>query len=429
MLFLISIYINMKMNMFNLRDSHNDNEFEDKPPQQVGDNTEFVPAAGTVRFAQRRYKKMKNATNVDDNGGNSHGVVQRHRRHPYQLKTTTTTNNKIKIKNSQLDYLLDPDAGWDVSPIVLEEFKLVLFTTPKIATTVWKQLARRMMHYDDWKTVSSSESVEQLPHHPAYNGLRYLYHYRTKMSYDMDRRGNGGRHAAHITTAISNVTTVDEILTSPSWTRAIFVRDPIERLVSGYLDKAASSSNDDDDDWYVKHHCCGFTKHIKSVTTSSSETITTTGSSSFVHRRLSPSSSEIMTEEEPDDEGTSSKKSASASIREMMQYEHRKRLAPGIPPGFELPPYCENLKKKNQVEEGEEIIRKSDNGNTTTTATTKGRIIPFDVFVLEFLPVCDDPHWRPQSQRLNRRQSRTKTTTTTKLTIKNKNKDPMDFLR
>lgn len=39
------------------------------------------------------------------------------------------------------------------------------------------------------------------------------------------------------------------MLTDPAWTRAIFVREPKERLLSAYLDKGRQNS-------YVQHHCC-----------------------------------------------------------------------------------------------------------------------------------------------------------------------------
>jgi hypothetical protein len=39
-------------------------------------------------------------------------------------------------------------------------------------------------------------------------------------------------------------------MTSPNWTRAIFVRDPMERLLSGFLDKAYGSER------YISRHCC-----------------------------------------------------------------------------------------------------------------------------------------------------------------------------
>ena len=64
-----------------------------------------------------------------------------------------------------------------------------------------------------------------LPHNPRKNGLTYLYHYR-----------------------VADALT---ILTHPDWTRAIFVRDPKERTLSAFLDKAARKNGN-----YVKRHCC-----------------------------------------------------------------------------------------------------------------------------------------------------------------------------
>ena len=43
----------------------------------------------------------------------------------------------------------------------------------------------------------------------------------------------------------------NEMLTSPEWTRAIFVRDPQQRALSAYLDKAAYSEG-----YYLRMQCC-----------------------------------------------------------------------------------------------------------------------------------------------------------------------------
>ena len=64
-----------------------------------------------------------------------------------------------------------------------------------------------------------------LPHNPKKNGLTYLYHY-----------------------SIADALT---ILTHPEWTRAVFVRDPKERTLSAFLDKAARKNGK-----YVQRHCC-----------------------------------------------------------------------------------------------------------------------------------------------------------------------------
>jgi len=108
----------------------------------------------------------------------------------------------------------------DGAGIVIKEYKLVFFTQGKVACTVFKQLFRRMMHKEDWMIDSAHQ-----PHNPKKNGLTYLYHY-----------------------SIADALT---ILTNPQWTRAIFVRDPEERTLSAFLDKAARKKGK-----YIQKHCC-----------------------------------------------------------------------------------------------------------------------------------------------------------------------------
>lgn len=110
---------------------------------------------------------------------------------------------------------------WDVAPIVVEEYKLLFFTQGKVACTEFKKILRRMMGLKDWRV----HKEPNIPHNPQYNGLKYLYHYP--------------------------LPTAMHMLTDPNWTRAIFVRDPKERLLSAYLDKAAKKKGA-----YVDRHCC-----------------------------------------------------------------------------------------------------------------------------------------------------------------------------
>jgi len=124
----------------------------------------------------------------------------------------------IKLANKSVDVYRP--GSWDGAGVVIEEFKLVFFTQGKVACTVFKQLFRRMMHIENWMVDSS-----HLPHNPKRNGLTYLYHY-----------------------SVADALT---ILTHPSWTRAIFVRDPKERTLSAFLDKAARKNGK-----YVNRHCC-----------------------------------------------------------------------------------------------------------------------------------------------------------------------------
>jgi Sulfotransferase family len=142
---------------------------------------------------------------------------------PYQV-------DKLLIQQGDSIYLRQ---GWDTSPVVLEEYKLLFFTTAKVGCTVWKQLFRRMMGYEDWKAENTNG---KLPWNPEANGLKYLHHY--------------SRQAA------------SEMMTSPKWTRAIFVRDPKERFLSAYLDKVVQNP------FFTRHVCCPYKMNCVSNQTS-----------------------------------------------------------------------------------------------------------------------------------------------------------------
>jgi hypothetical protein len=134
------------------------------------------------------------------------------------------TNSKI---NHQLNHswTLQPDdliyrsGSWDGAPIVVEKYKLIFFTVAKVGCTVWKQLFRRIMGYPNWKAWNWKT------HDPRINGLSYLYYY--------------------------SLTEANDMLQSPEWTKAIFVRDPSTRILSAYLDKGRRHNGS-----YVQRHCC-----------------------------------------------------------------------------------------------------------------------------------------------------------------------------
>jgi Sulfotransferase family len=75
-------------------------------------------------------------------------------------------------------------------------------------------------------------------HNPTTNGLRYLYHYSIEQASNM--------------------------ITSNEWKKAIFVRDPMDRILSAYLDKAISNNSS-----YVIQQCCPTTHSCGSVVQSS----------------------------------------------------------------------------------------------------------------------------------------------------------------
>jgi hypothetical protein len=74
-------------------------------------------------------------------------------------------------------------------------WKIIYFTSAKVGCTVWKQLFRRMMGYNNW---SKQGGEDLLPWNPATNGLTYLRHF--------------------------NISEATRIMTDPGWVQAIFVR-------------------------------------------------------------------------------------------------------------------------------------------------------------------------------------------------------------
>ena len=132
-------------------------------------------------------------------------------------------------------FLLEPtDSIYRVdfaSPIVLEEHRLVFFAVPKAACTVFKQLFRRISGYSNWKKQNND-----LPHNLRVNGLKLLRDYSVESANDM--------------------------LTNRTWTRAMFVRDPRERLLSAYLDKGRKEN-------LINKWCCPETNDCGSLSAKS----------------------------------------------------------------------------------------------------------------------------------------------------------------
>ena len=121
--------------------------------------------------------------------------------------------------------------GWDNDPVVIESHKLLFFTVPKNSCTEFKMLFRRMMGFEDWK----QEQPVDTTHDPSQNGLKYLGSYPRVQQ-------------AHF-------------MTSPEWTRAIFLRDPKERVLSAYMDKGLHFYLDAVGG-FIKTHCCHMKKRI-----------------------------------------------------------------------------------------------------------------------------------------------------------------------
>mmetsp|Transcript_2035 Transcript_2035/g.2185 ORF Transcript_2035/g.2185 Transcript_2035/m.2185 type:complete len:401 (+) Transcript_2035:154-1356(+) len=145
---------------------------------------------------------------------------------PISKKMFKAGNDVQHPKLSKSNYILNKYL-WDAAPIIIEEHKLAFFTIPKVGCTVFKKLFRRMMGIPSWKTKNH-------PYDPHTNGLKYLYHYPI--------------HRA------------EEIMTSPEWRRAVFVREPTSRVLSGFLDKSLTKSKRSGTS-YVTNNCCRFLKN------------------------------------------------------------------------------------------------------------------------------------------------------------------------
>ena len=127
------------------------------------------------------------------------------------------------LQNDRIYEGEDIQYWWDSAPIVIEKYKLVFFTVPKVACTTWKKAFRKMEGIPGWRR--ERPPPKEIPHDPKYNKLKYLSHY----SLDDAQR----------------------MMTDPTYTKAIFVRDPKQRFLSAFLNKGLHS-----DGAYVTRRCC-----------------------------------------------------------------------------------------------------------------------------------------------------------------------------
>jgi len=104
------------------------------------------------------------------------------------------------------------------SAFVLLEYKLIFFTFPKVACSEWKRMFMRMNDNPKWCIIRGINA-----HDPKVNQIKTLEEYPIEIATAM--------------------------MTSPSWTRAAFVREPKERVLSSFLDKSVKES-------YFESKCC-----------------------------------------------------------------------------------------------------------------------------------------------------------------------------
>lgn len=109
------------------------------------------------------------------------------------------------------DISVRPGEYMEGSPLVIPELKLMYCSVPKVGCTQMKKLLFRVHHrhnqsreWDDWTLAGDM-------HDPKYTGLRSLRDYSIKQA--------------------------NEMMHDPSWTRIVFVRDPVARFFSAFADK------------------------------------------------------------------------------------------------------------------------------------------------------------------------------------------------
>ena len=127
-------------------------------------------------------------------------------------RTATTTSTKIellsKIPMGCSKFSMGGRSGPFDRTFLIPRGKLVICGIPKVGITQWFKFARFLLGAADYQSIPwikqdlSSFFLDKLPRHRQ-----------------------------------------EEILSSPEWTRAVFFRDPAERLLSAYLDKVVGTTH------------------------------------------------------------------------------------------------------------------------------------------------------------------------------------------
>ncbi|XP_052083681.1 carbohydrate sulfotransferase 9-like [Mytilus californianus] len=127
------------------------------------------------------------------------------------VSVSTKSNRNIENVHSNRsvpsltdDELKQIKRTWYNSPIVVMKYKLIFFWNEKSGCSYWKSLLQFIqgLKHDDM-------------HNPSVNGLQYLINFK-----DRD---------------------IVSMMYNDSWTKAVFVREPRERILSCYLDKGLNN--------------------------------------------------------------------------------------------------------------------------------------------------------------------------------------------
>jgi hypothetical protein len=170
---------------------------------------------------QQQQQQQRNATTLaatwqPNGGGASTQLISQPDISPIIMpgSSISASPNSIMIarKNATISVpVLKDDSimarGSHHAPIVIEQYKLVFFSIQKAGGTVWKQLLRRMLGHPDWKT--GPTWITTTKQNPGFVQLN---------SFGVEK--------------------ATQIMNDPAYIRATMVRDPKERFLSAYLDKA-----------------------------------------------------------------------------------------------------------------------------------------------------------------------------------------------
>ncbi|CAC5364338.1 CHST9 [Mytilus coruscus] len=134
----------------------------------------------------------------------------------HDVLSNPNTKNYSTSQKKDVPWLSDKDLkqikrSSYTSPIVVTKYKLIFFWNEKSGCTYWKKLLQ---------VIQGLKNKEV--HHPDFNGLTYLITFKDNE--------------------------ITEMMFDDSWTKAVFVREPRERILSSYLEKGL-------DNFHMMNNC------------------------------------------------------------------------------------------------------------------------------------------------------------------------------
>jgi len=123
----------------------------------------------------------------------NHGIINT------STKVHRVYHTQVQTMHEKVDSLYKTEGG--LCGIVFEEYKLIFVSVAKVGSSEWKRFLARMMNLTVEKSTNYHKDI----------GFLKLESFPPEK--------------------------VNEMMTSDEWTRAIFVREPKERILSAFLDK------------------------------------------------------------------------------------------------------------------------------------------------------------------------------------------------